>query len=210
MSARDLLQAALALSGTLPGEAEPTAAERHRRELLAESDCILGEVEELRMARRHQLPPLLRRRLGRLLAEMGRSGPVPPTVRGAHSLVFVLQHRLMTANPRRPGVPAQMGRGAGTPTLSHIRPGVSWKVLALPDDPGGGREADWAAAVAATVDRALHRWAYAQHHAQRAARRHEDAQAAVVVARLAWNNYWDLLQDAERVLRAPGGGGAHT
>jgi hypothetical protein len=43
------------------------------------------------------------------------------------------------------------------------------------------------------------RWCYAQQHAVRAAREHFKAQVAVAVARAAWGNYWELLDEAERI-----------
>jgi len=178
-------------------------ADRSRRELLAESDLLLTEIEELRLVRATHLPPLLRVRIRRLQAGMGRPDSAGPlTIRAAHHLLFALQQRLMSANPRRPTTSVQAGRPAGTPAVSPIHPGLSWKLLALPPDPGPGRERPWLAAIEATLERALDRWAYAQHHAIRAARRAEPTAPALAVARVAWNNYWELLDEAVRIRRA--------
>lgn len=175
-------------------------SEQDRRELLAVTDLVLNEVEELRMTRVSQLPPLLRARLRRLQAAVGRPEVAGPhTVRGAHQLIFSIQQRLMAANPRRPTSAALIGRVAGQPAMSPIRPGLTWKLLALPPDPGPGRERAWLGAIDATVERALDRWAYAQHHAVRAARRGEAPGLALAVARVAWNNYSELLDEAERI-----------
>lgn len=180
--------------------------DRHRRELLAESDNLLNEIEELRLARAGELPPLLRLRLRRLQTTMGRpAGAGLLTIRAAHNLLFTIQQRLMAANPRRPTTAAQPGRPAGVPAISPIRPGLTWKLLALPPDPGPGREEAWLAAIEATLDRALDRWAYAQHHAVRSVRRGEPSAPALALARVAWNNYWELLAEATRIRRARGG-----
>ena len=181
-------------------------ADLDRRELLAESDTLLNEIEELRLVRATQLPPLLRLRIRRLQAELGRpAGTGPLTIRAAHNLLFAIQQRLMSANPRRPTTAAQPGRPAGVPAVSPIRPGLTWKLLALPPDPGPGRELPWLTAIEATLDRALDRWAYAQHHAVRTARRGEPSAPALAVMRVAWNNYWELLDEAMRIRRARGG-----
>jgi hypothetical protein len=180
-------------------------ADDHRRVLLAESDRLVTEIEELRLVRATQLPPLLRVRIRRLQTGMGRPDSAGPlTLRAAHHLLFALQQRLMSANPRRPTTAAQPGRPAGTPAVSPIRPGLTWKLLVLPPDPGPGRERPWLAAIDATLERALDRWAYAQHHAVRAARRAEPAAPALAVARVAWNNYWELLDEASRIRGARG------
>ncbi len=177
-------------------------SEQHRRALLAESDRLLSEVEELRLARATQLPPLLRLRVRRLQAKMGRpEASGPHSIRSAHHLLFSIQQRLMAANPRRPTSAALLGRVAGQPAVSPIQPGLTWKLLSLPLDPGNGREEAWLLAIEATVERALDRWAYAHHHAVRAVRRGEAGSAALAVARVAWNNYWELLDEADRIRR---------
>jgi hypothetical protein len=186
-------------------------ADDNRRELLAESDRLVTEIEELRLVRATQLPPLLRVRIRRLQAAMGRPDSAGPlTLRAAHHLLFALQQRLMAANPRRPTAAVQPGRPAGTPAVSPIRPGLTWKLLVLPPDPGPGRERPWLAAIDATLERALDRWAYAQHHAVRAARRAEQVAPALAVARVAWNNYWELLDEASRIRGARGGEAARN
>ena len=72
-------------------------------------------------------------------------------------------------------------------------------MLTLPPPPNGGDEDEWTELVDMTVERAWDRWCYAQQHAIRAAREHFKAPIAVAVARAAWNNYWDLLEEAERI-----------
>lgn len=200
---------AFALARVNPGATD--RADRHRRELLATSDRLLGEIEELRLARSNELPPLLRRRIRNLLVTMGQAERgVPPSVRGAHHLLFAIQQRLMAANPRRPSIAAVLGRPAGMPAVSPIRPGLTWKLLGLPADPGSGREGQWLAMIDATVERAFDRWAYAHHHALRTVRRHEPATAALAVDRVAWNNYWQLSQESARIRRARAGPGERT
>lgn len=178
-------------------------SDRHRRALLDESDQLLSEIEELRLARITHLPPLLRLRMRRLQTGMGRPEAAGPyTVRSAHHLIFAMQQRLMAANPRRPTSASLGGRPPGTPLVSPIRPGLTWKLLTLPADPGAGREQAWTLAIDLTIERALDRWAYAQHHAVRAARRSEGLAPALARARVAWNNYWELVEEAARIRRA--------
>jgi hypothetical protein len=74
-----------------------------------------------------------------------------------------------------------------------------WKVLTLPSPLNGADDAEWVELVESTVERAWDRWCYAQQHAVRAAREHFKASVAVAVARAAWNNYWELLEEAERI-----------
>ena len=59
---------------------------------------------------------------------------------------------------------------------------------------------EWRLNVHATLERALDRWAYAQHHAAQAARDRSGAKQALARARTAWSNYWQLKEEAERLL----------
>jgi hypothetical protein len=74
-----------------------------------------------------------------------------------------------------------------------------WKVLTLPPPSSNGEETDWIELVDCTVERAWDRWCYAQHQAARAARERFRPHLAVAVANAAWSNYWELLQEAERI-----------
>lgn len=211
MSISQLDHRDVALARINPDAGGADRAERHRRELLATSDRLLAEIEEVRLARSHELPPLLRRRVRNLLVAMGHAErAVPPSVRGVHHLLFAIQQRLMAANPRRPSSAAVLGRPAGMPAVSPIRPGLAWKVLGLPADPGAGRESPWFAMIEATVERAFDRWAYAHHHALRAARRRERVSAALALERVAWNNYWQLSEESARILSARAAAGERT
>lgn len=83
--------------------------------------------------------------------------------------------------------------------VTVIREDLRWKVLTLPPPTSSGEETDWIELVDSTVERAWDRWCYAQQHAVRAARERFRAQVAVAVARAAWTNYWELLQESERI-----------
>ena len=90
------------------------AAESHRRHMLAESDALLGHLEELRLAGRTLCPqdlagavPSLQLRLGRLPADR------PRTVRAGQNLVFALQARLMELLDSRDNVIRHSLVGAG-------------------------------------------------------------------------------------------------
>src|SRR5215831_5336010 len=103
------------------------AAESHRRGMLSESDSLLAELEELRLAGASLCPaPLagavrsLQLRLGRVPADR------PRTVRAAQNLVFAAQARLMAANPRHPRPRAQPDRPPGVPRLTVLRRGAAW------------------------------------------------------------------------------------
>jgi len=182
------------------GDLDPRSSERHRRDLLRASDDLLGEIELLRMHSIRELPDPLRRALWALQLRAGRADPsLPTSVRAAQNLIFGLQQRLMAANPRRPASSAHPGRAAGMPAITPIRPGIEWKLLVLPPYPGPDREQAWQELIEATVDRAFARWAYANHHARRAVKAKKNADAALAVVRVAWNNYWELCQEAAHI-----------
>lgn len=172
-----------------------------RRLLLGESDRLLEAVEDLRLAEAPRVPDSLGRAIAKLQARLGRKEPpLPPATLGAaHSMVFAVQSRLMAANPRNPRGRAHPGRPEGTPRMQALRLGARWKMLALPARPAGESEAAWLELIEATVERALERWAYAQHQASRAAREGGDARREVAVAGAAWSNYYQLMLEAERI-----------
>ncbi|HEX6350340.1 MAG TPA: hypothetical protein VF160_13235 [Candidatus Dormibacteraeota bacterium] len=179
---------------------DPRSAEHHRRQLLRESDDLLGEIELLRLHGRRELPDPLRRGLWAFQLRAGRADPnLPTSVRTAHNLVFALQQRLMAANPRRPDSGAHPGRPAGMPAVTPIRPGIEWKLLVLPPHPGADRQASWLELIEAAVERSFDRWAYANFHACRAVKAHRNVPAALAVMRVAWNNYWELSREAAHI-----------
>ncbi len=177
------------------------AAETQRRILLTESDELLDDVEMLRLNDELEAPLRLREAIRALQIRLGRRNPpLPPaTLDAAHDLVFAVQQRLMAANPKNPRPARYASRPSGQPVIAVVREDRKWKLLSLPPPPSNGDEAEWLALVDSTVERAWDRWCYAQHHAIRAARLHARPQVALAVARAAWNNYWLLLQDAERI-----------
>jgi hypothetical protein len=179
-------------------------SDAHRRQLLRESDDLLNEIEETRLARVRSLPSQIEDRVRALQAKLGRlpRSPGRLTLGSASEAIFAIQQRLMAANPRRPTIRAHLGRALGSPVVEPIRPGVEWKLLVLPPQPSTpGHEQRWRDLVGATVERALERWFYAQHHAVQAARKRKSPVAALMVARVAWNNYWELAEEAARLDR---------
>ena len=177
------------------------AADTQRRILLAESDYLLDDVETLRLKDEYEAPLRLREAIRALQIRLGRHNPpLPPaTLDAAHELVFAVQQRLMAANPTNPRPARHANRPSGQPVFTVVREDRKWKVLSLPPPGGSDDEAAWMELVESTVERAWDRWCYAQHQAVRAARIHVKPQVALAVARAAWNNYWLLLQDAERI-----------
>ena len=177
------------------------AAELRRRFLLAESDLLLDDVEALRLDDQAEAPQRLREAIRALQIRLGRRNPpLPPTtLEAAHELVFAVQQRLMAANPKNPRPSRHTGRPSGQPVMTLIREDRKWKVLALPPPTATGEDEDWIELVESTVERAWDRWCYAQQHAVRAARVQVKAQIALAVAEAAWDNYWLLLQEAERI-----------
>jgi hypothetical protein len=177
------------------------AAEIHRRILLAESDLLLDDVETLRLGDEAEAPLRLREAIRAMQIRLGRRNPpLPPaTLDAAHDLVFAVQQRLMAANPKNPRPARHASRPSGQPLFTVVRDERKWKVLSLPPPASSGEEGDWLELVEATVERAWERWCYAQHQAVRAARLQTRPQVALAVARAAWNNYWLLLQDADRI-----------
>lgn len=176
-------------------------ADRRRRALLASSDRLLDQLEELRLADQVDVPPALREAVQTLQQRLGDAArPARPrTLRAAHELVLSVQERLLSTNPRTP-VPrrAHPARAAGAPMVARLHGGEAWKLLALPPRQPGETDPEWLEAVRLTVERALDRWCWAQHHAVRAAEA-GDGIPALRRARAAWDDYWRLLQDAERL-----------
>jgi len=177
------------------------AGEARRKSLLAESDCLLDDVETLRLDDHTEAPEPLREAIRALQVRLGRRDPpMPPaTLHAAHDLVFAVQQRLMAANPNVPRPNRHVGRPGGQPVMTVVRDGRRWKVLTLPPPPNSGGDEEWLELVESTVERAWDRWCYAQQHAMRAARERFKPLLAVAVARTAWSNYWDLCQEAERI-----------
>jgi hypothetical protein len=178
-------------------------AELARRELLARSDQLLDEVERLRLAEQRRVPSTLREAIRGLQRRVGREeGVSPRTVRAAQLLVFTVQQRLMAANPRNKQPRGHLGRALGTPRVTRLPSGAAWKFLTLPPPPGPPADAEWRDHVRLVVERAFDRWSIAQSQAVAAARAAGPALPAVRRARAAWENYWDLCSEAERLLGA--------
>ncbi|HKV87101.1 MAG TPA: hypothetical protein VJT78_03805 [Candidatus Dormibacteraeota bacterium] len=175
------------------------ALESRRRSLLAESDALLDDLELLRLADRSEAPPRLREAIQALQVRLGRRNPpVPPaTLDAVHDLVFAVQQRLMAANPNNPRPNGHSGRPGGQPIVTLVVDDRKWKVLTLPSPTSCADEDEWIALVECTVERGWDRWCYAQQQAVRAARERFKPLAALAVARAAWANYWDLVEEAE-------------
>ncbi|GAC1682392.1 MAG: hypothetical protein PVS2B1_00830 [Candidatus Dormibacteraceae bacterium] len=187
-------------AATLLAQSED-ASEVRRKSLLAESDVLLDDVETLRLDDKTHAPPRLREAIHALQLRLGRRNPpMPPaTLNAAHDLVFAVQQRLMAANPKLPHPSRHQGRPTGQPIVTVVRAKRTWKVLTLPSPPAGGDENEWQEMIDSTVERAWDRWCYAQQGAVRAARDHFKAPIAVAIARVAWTNYWELLEEAEAI-----------
>lgn len=192
------------LHGAMSALLEPGFdSDRHRRDLLAETDTLLTSVEELRLADQPMVPASLKLAIRALQVRLG--GPQtgnPRSLRAAQNLVFAVQQRLMAANPTNPSPLPHPGRGRGVPLRTSLPSGGLWKYLALPPRPlqaGPSAEKAWRELVALTVERAFDRWCYAQAQAARAAARRCHAIRAVSAAGAAWANYWDLLEEARRL-----------
>ncbi|MEO8744914.1 MAG: hypothetical protein ABI455_06510 [Candidatus Dormiibacterota bacterium] len=201
----------MAVTATLAQSDEAT--EHRRRSLLAESDVLLDHVEALRLEDETEAPPRVREAIQSLQLRLGRRNPpLPPsTLHAAHDLVFAVQQRLMAANPNHAHPNRHAGRPSGQPVMTVVRDDQVWKVLTLPGPTNNGADGEWLELINCTVERAWDRWCYAQQHAVRAARERFKARGAVAVARAAWINYWELLQEAELIrerLRARRGAGS--
>jgi len=190
--------------------------EARRRRLLVESDELLDQVENLRLADRQAVPPPLREAIQVLQLRLGRPQPpsAPGTVRAAHELVLAVQMRLMALNPRVQRPRSHPGRPGGQPVLAPLGAGSSWKLLTLPPPTAAASFPDWQLLVEATVERAYERWAYAHHHVLRclregrpAARDCPPARAAgrrpLATLNAAWTNYWELRLEADRLSGRP-------
>ena len=177
------------------------AVELQRRQLMAESDSLLDDVEVLRLHDESEAPMRLREAIRALQLRLGRRNPAvaPATLDAAYDLVFAVQQRLMAANPRNPRPNRHAGRPSGQPVVALVRDDARWKILTLPPPTAAGDEPGWIELVEATVERAWDRWCYAQQQAVRAARLHVKAAGAVAVATAAWSNYWELLVEADRI-----------
>jgi len=185
-----------------PSFGDPSGPEAARRRNLALSDELLNDIEELRLGDRQALSPQLRSRLQTLyLAVIGKSSDrTLKNLAAAHDFVLAVQHPLMAANPRISLSSSQGQRAPGQPFTVTMPVGGSWKLLTLPAVPDTGLTDEWFALVLATLERAWDRWAYAQHHAVTAARRRSrHARQAVARAIVAWSNYWQLMEEADRL-----------
>ena len=185
---------------TLAPDAEQRDAEGRRRLLMDESDRLLEEVESLRLADEEVAPPDLREAIQLLQVRLGRVDPPLPaaTLHAAHDLVFAVQQRLMAANPNNPRPNRHLGRPSGQPLVTRVKDERLWKLLTLPP-PSGASDGEWLELVDCTVERAWDRWCYAQQQAVRAARMRNRPQVALAVARIAWNNYWELHLEAQAI-----------
>jgi hypothetical protein len=181
----------------------PATAELHRREMLARSDRLLDEVEQLRLSDEVRIPPTLREAIRGLQQRVGPETANPRTVRGAQLLVFAVQQRLMGANPHNSQPRAHVGRARGSPKRARLPGGGEWKELTFPARPAQGPDSDWWVDVQLVVERALDRWSFAQNQAVAAARSRQPAEKALRRALAAWANYWELRCEAERLLGAP-------
>ena len=180
--------------------------EANRRSRLAVSDELLDEIEELNLLDRRALPQQVRNRITALhFAITGaRSESKLKTCVAAHDFVLGLQEPLMAGNPRTSAARPSGHRRPGQPITVRMPVGGSWKLLSLPAEPDGGFTEDWFVQAALTIERAWERWAYAQHHAVAAARRRSrTARQAAARAILAWSNYWQLLEEADRLRGLP-------
>jgi hypothetical protein len=179
-------------------------SDRRRRELLQQADELLEGVEMLRLGDRRRVPDHLSTAIEKLQLEAGRgeASIAPATLRSAHELVLSVQYRLMSGNPRNQMTGTHLGRGVGQATVRALAGGGTWKHLVLPPL-GPLPMSAWRPLVDATLERALDRWAYTQHHAAQAARERSGAKQALARSRVAWSNYWELHEEAERL-----GGGA--
>jgi hypothetical protein len=175
--------------------------EERRRALMAESDCLLDDVERLRLDDHVEVPQPLREAIRSLQVRLGRADPpVPPsTLHAAHDLVFAVQQRLMAANPKHPRPNRHAGRPGGQPVITLVRDNSLWKLLTLPPSPSGEADEAWFELVECTVERAWDRWCYAQQHAIRAAQERYKPHVALAVVRTAWSNYWELFLEAEEI-----------
>ena len=193
------------------------AEEERRRSLLAESDSLLDDVEQLRLDDAVEAPHHLREAIRVLQVRLGRHDPPlpPPTLHAAHDLVFAVQQRLMAANPNHPRPNRHAGRPGGQPVVTMVSKRRLWKLLTLPPPPSGATDAAWLELIDCTVERAWDRWCYAQRHAVRAALERLQPEIGLAVARTAWTNYWELREEAEGIRarleagrRVPRAGGA--
>lgn len=187
--------------------AGPEAAERRRRALLDASDQLLNEVEELRLENQRRVPEALRRSIEELQVNLGRSdAPLSPsTLRSAHELVLAVQHGLLGSNPRSGTPRTHPGRAPGQSTMRRLEGGAKWKLLTLPPS-SAAADGAWNELIESTVERALDRWSYAQHHAAQAARERSGVRPAVARAAAAWSNYWELTQEAAHLRGGPQAG----
>jgi hypothetical protein len=191
----------LAMATATVSRVDGDEVEERRRALMAESDCLLDDVERLRLDDHVELPQQLREAILSLQVRLGRSDPPLPasTLHAAHDLVFAVQQRLMAANPKHPRPNRHAGRPGGQPVMTLVRENSLWKLLALPPPPSGEVDEEWLELVECTVERAWDRWCYAQQHAIRAAQERYKPHVALAVARTAWSNYWELYLEAEEI-----------
>jgi hypothetical protein len=173
------------------------------RAILNASDRLLDHLEELRLADQIDTPHKLQEAIQALECRLGATNQSSrgSTLEAAHDLVFAVQERLLALRQNRPTPRGHPGRAQGSPIVTKIGLGQSWKVLSFPPRAENNDQDDegWEELVLATLERALDRWNYAQHHSQRAVRRGAEVAVSLERARAAWENCWELFQEAERL-----------
>src|ERR1700682_3134033 len=132
------------------------ASESRRRSLLADSDVLLDDLENLRLQDETEAPTRLREAIHALQVRIGRRNPpLPPaTLHAAHDLVFAVQQRLMASNPNHQRPNRRDRSPGGQPVITLVRDGRAWKVLTLPTPPNGAMDSEWLELVDQTVERA--------------------------------------------------------
>ena len=173
-----------------------------RRELLESSDGVLNQVESLRLAQARVCPEEVALAVTSLYRSAGKPVPrTPSSLRAASDLIFSLQQRLMASNPRNDSATrTHVGCAAGQPRRQRLPNNLLWKELTLPGLPQDGSKDQWLELARLTVARAEDRWLWAIHHAARASRcRAGDAVSKATLAKAAWENYFDLCGELERL-----------
>jgi hypothetical protein len=177
--------------------------ENERRRQLTITDHLLDEIEDLQLADRTAVPRSVAERLRQVQRELidGPERSAPRNLRHAHNVVLALQGSLLAANPRYPRPRSHERRALGQPFQDHSAARTPWKLLALPPIPLNGVDPEWTTLAEATVERAFHRWAWAQHHATARPGGKYRALHPIARAMAAWTNCWQLIEDFERITR---------
>jgi hypothetical protein len=185
----------------------PSVSRADRRQLLSALDAVLEALEQLRLMDRTRVtdPVVVR---GNELGQQVYGGAeyrFPRSLVGAHRSALRMVGRVLQGRVGPPAGSVDRREINAKPRSRPISGGQAIRLLTMPRSGDFGAP-EWHRRAACVVERALDRWCLAQDLAVAAARRGDgstNVRSLLEVARLAWDNYYDLKTQLEAASRMP-------